>query len=210
MTYQLNPIVEAVAEPPVAEVHAWIRGRRFPADRPLLDVAQAVPSYPPAPELRDHLAQRVGEDDTSTYTEIVGLGSSAISDIGSAYAQNHRRLASYYEAVDAGGLPVERGIALDQEDQLRRYVITELMCNGRLRAAEVAERFGIDMTEHFAPEIAELGSPGGLIETGFVRMSGTNIEATPLGRPFIRNVAMAFDTRLRSATPGEQVFSRTV
>ncbi len=74
MTYQLNPIVEAVAEPPVAEVHDWIRGRDFPADKPLLDVAQAVPSYPPAPELQAHLARRVGEDGTSTYTAIVGLG----------------------------------------------------------------------------------------------------------------------------------------
>ena len=36
------------------------------------------------------------------------------------------------------------------------------------------------------------------------------VEATPLGRPFIRNVAMVFDTRLQTAEAGEQVFSRTV
>ncbi len=147
---------------------------------------------------------------TKRGTEIVGLGSSAISDIGLAYAQNHRRLASYYEAVDAGGLPVERGIALDEEDRLRRFVITELMCNGRLRAADVADRFGVDMIEHFAPEIAELASPGGLIETGFVRATDTDIEATPLGRPFIRNVAMVFDARLPAAAADRPVFSRTV
>jgi oxygen-independent coproporphyrinogen-3 oxidase len=147
---------------------------------------------------------------TKRGAEIVGLGSSAISDIGAAYAQNHRRLASYYEVVDAGGLPVERGIALDQEDQLRRFVITELMCNGRIRAEEVARRFGVDLAEHFASELAELGSPGGLIETGFVQVQGADIEATPLGRPFIRNVAMVFDTRLQTAEAGEQVFSRTV
>lgn len=147
---------------------------------------------------------------TKRGVEIVGLGSSAISDIGAAYAQNHRRLASYYEAVDAGELPVERGIALDREDRLRRYVITELMCNGRIRAEEVAGRFGVDTAEHFAAELAELGSPGGLIETGFVQVHGADIEATPLGRPFIRNVAMVFDTRLRAAETGERVFSRTV
>ncbi len=147
---------------------------------------------------------------TKRGTEIVGLGSSAISDIGSAYAQNHRRLASYYEAVDAGGLPVERGVALTSEDQLRRFVITELMCNGRLDASDVMARFGVDLASHFAVEIAELTAPGGLIDTGFVRLSGTDIEATPLGRPFIRNVAMVFDTRLRAAPTGEKTFSRTV
>jgi oxygen-independent coproporphyrinogen III oxidase len=147
---------------------------------------------------------------TKRGTEIVGLGTSAISDIGSAYAQNHRRLASYYAAVDAGELPVERGVALDPEDRLRRFVITELMCNGRVRAVELTERFGVDMAEHFAAEIAELDSPGGLIETGFVAMDDAGIEATALGRPFIRNVAMVFDTRLRAAATGEQTYSRTV
>ncbi len=147
---------------------------------------------------------------TKRGTEIVGLGSSAISDLSSAYAQNHRRTASYYQAVDAGELPVERGIALDPEDQLRRYVITELMCNGRLQAKDVAERFGIDVAEHFTGELAELASPGGLIDTGFVEVSNTGIEATPLGRPFIRNVAMVFDTRLGATPTDKQVFSRTV
>jgi len=147
---------------------------------------------------------------TKRGTEIVGLGSSAISDIGAAYAQNHRRLASYYEAVDAGELPVERGVALSSEDQLRRFVITELMCNGRLQAGELMERFGIDLASHFETEISELESPGGLIDTGFVEMNGADIEATDLGRPFIRNVAMVFDTRLRAAPTGEKTFSRTV
>jgi oxygen-independent coproporphyrinogen-3 oxidase len=146
---------------------------------------------------------------TKRGTEIVGLGSSAISDVADAYAQNHRRLASYYEAVDAGEMPVERGVALDPEDRLRRFVITELMCNGRLRASEVAERFGIDVPTHFAPEFETLGSPDGLVEAGMVQVTGGDIEATALGRPFIRNVAMVFDTRL-SASRGEQVFSRTV
>jgi oxygen-independent coproporphyrinogen-3 oxidase len=147
---------------------------------------------------------------TKRGTEIIGLGSSAISDVAASYAQNHRRLASYQQAVDAGELPTERGIALDGEDQLRRYVITELMCNGRLRADEVASRFGIAMDQHFAAELAELHAPGGLVEAGFVRTEGSDIEATTVGRAFIRNVAMIFDARLAAATSGGQVFSRTV
>ncbi len=146
---------------------------------------------------------------TKRGTEIIGLGTSAISDVADAYAQNHRRLASYYEAVDGGGLAVERGVALDPEDRLRRFVITELMCNGRLRSNEVTDRFGVDMVAHFGPELEALQAPGGLVEAGMVRTDGGDIEATAMGRPFIRNVAMVFDARLGTSR-GEQVFSRTV
>ena len=147
---------------------------------------------------------------TKRDTDIVGLGTSAISDIGASYAQNHRRLASYFGAVDAGELPTERGIALDLDDRLRRHVITELMCNGRLVAQEVTDRFGIAVVDDFAAELAELQAPGGLVEAGFVEIDGGNINATPIGRTFIRNVAMVFDARLRKNAPGDQVFSRTV
>ncbi len=147
---------------------------------------------------------------TKRGTEIVGLGTSAISDVGAGYAQNHRRLASYFAAVDAGGLPTERGIALDGDDRLRRHVITELMCNGRLLAHEVADRFEVIVEEHFADELAELHAPGGLVEAGFVVIDGSDIEATPVGRMFIRNVAMVFDARLRAGGTGGPAFSRTV
>ncbi len=147
---------------------------------------------------------------TKRGSEIIGLGTSAISDVAGSYAQNHRRLASYYRAVDDGEIPVERGIELGAEDRLRRYVITELMCNGRLRANEVADRFAITVEDHFAAEFAELNGPDGLVDTGFVRIEGSDIEATEFGRPFIRNVAMVFDAKLGAATAGDRVFSRTV
>jgi aspartate/methionine/tyrosine aminotransferase len=72
MTYRLNPLVERVAAAPIAEAQSWIRGRSFPADRPLLDCAQAVPSYPPAEELTRHLADAVRRPATALYTDILG------------------------------------------------------------------------------------------------------------------------------------------
>ena len=69
----VNPLVASVAEPPIAEAQSWIAGRSFPADRPLLDLAQAVPGYPPAEPLRDHLAEIVRRPETSRYTDILGL-----------------------------------------------------------------------------------------------------------------------------------------
>ncbi|HEX6101568.1 MAG TPA: aminotransferase [Alphaproteobacteria bacterium] len=72
MAYRLNPLVESVAAAPIAEAQSWIRGRRFPADRPLLDCAQAVPSYPPAEALMRHLAAAVQRPETAFYTDILG------------------------------------------------------------------------------------------------------------------------------------------
>lgn len=73
MTYRTNPFVLGVTEPPIAEAQAWIEGCSFPPERPLLNMAQAVPSYPPAEPLRVHLARAVRRADASLYTEILGL-----------------------------------------------------------------------------------------------------------------------------------------
>jgi len=73
MRYPTNPAWEAVAAPAIAETRAWIAGRSFPRDKPLIDVAQAVPGYPPPKLLTDHLARLVADDSSHRYTEIEGL-----------------------------------------------------------------------------------------------------------------------------------------
>ncbi|MDH3231035.1 MAG: aminotransferase [Alphaproteobacteria bacterium] len=102
MPIPLNPLVAAVAEPPIAEAHAWIAGRSFPADRPLLDLAQAVPSYPPAESLRDHLAEIVRRPETSLYTDILGLPAlraALAAHISEAYAAD---IAAAHVGITAG------------------------------------------------------------------------------------------------------------
>jgi aspartate/methionine/tyrosine aminotransferase len=73
MTYRLNSAVTGIEEPPIAEAHGWIEGVEFPAERPLIDLAQAAPGYPPAEALRTHLAEAVMRPDASRYTDIEGL-----------------------------------------------------------------------------------------------------------------------------------------
>ena len=73
MSYRTNARLAAVAEPPIAEAHGWIAGRRFPAEKPLIDVAQAVPGYPPPAALTRHLAEIATVPQTSRYTEIEGI-----------------------------------------------------------------------------------------------------------------------------------------
>ena len=73
MTYRLNPLLRAVAEPPIAEAQGWLRGRVFPPEKPLIDVAQAVPGYPPPDALTAHLAAAIGRPEMARYTEIEGI-----------------------------------------------------------------------------------------------------------------------------------------
>jgi aspartate/methionine/tyrosine aminotransferase len=62
-----------VAPPPIPEAHSWIAGRSFPSSKPLIDVAQAVPGYPPPKSLTDHLASVIGEAASARYTDVPGL-----------------------------------------------------------------------------------------------------------------------------------------
>ncbi len=147
---------------------------------------------------------------TKRDTEVVALGTSGISDVNGAYAQNHRRLASYYQEVDEGRLPTERGYSLDRDDRLRRYVITELMCNGVVDLAAAASRFEVPDPEVFAAEIENLSGPGGLVEEGMVTIEDSTVRATELGMLFVRRLASVFDVHTGRHSENSQVFSKTI
>ena len=72
IAYRLNPALRSVIPPPIAAISRLAAGRAFPADKPLLDLAQAVPAYPPADALTDHLATAVRQPEMARYTPIVG------------------------------------------------------------------------------------------------------------------------------------------
>jgi oxygen-independent coproporphyrinogen-3 oxidase len=140
--------------------------------------------------------------------DMVGVGVSAIGDVDGAFAQNTKKLSTYYADLDAGRFPVERGFVLDADDRIRRYVITKLMCNFRLVWREVDQRFGIEADRYFADERRALIE--GPIAHGFVRLDDAQIEVLPVGRLFVRNICMIFDRHLRERTGGAPVFSRTI
>jgi aspartate/methionine/tyrosine aminotransferase len=71
--YRVNQLLAGVAEPAIAEAQGWIAGRTFPKDKPLIDVCQAVPGYPPPAALTEHLSRLVTEPASSRYTDICGL-----------------------------------------------------------------------------------------------------------------------------------------
>ena len=102
MSYATNPLLGAVAPPPVAEVYGWIDGREFPDDKPLLDVSQAVPGYPPDEALTGHLAGLVSDPATSLYTDIHG-----VTPLRTALAVHTAAL--YNGAIEPGEVAITAG-----------------------------------------------------------------------------------------------------
>lgn len=82
-----NPLLAGVEAPPIAEAQSWVRDRGFPAERPLIDLAQAVPAHPPAPELVAHLRASLADPQIARYTAILG-----IDPLREALAERTRRL----------------------------------------------------------------------------------------------------------------------
>lgn len=145
-------------------------------------------------------------------TDLVGLGVSAIGNVQGAFVQNTKKLPEYYNAVAEKRFPIDRGYELSKDDEIRRYVITELMCNFRLEIAAVEERFGIRFDDYFASELEALtrGDQSPMAD-GLVAVQPDRIDVLPVGRMFARNVCMIFDTYLAARSNGPKpVFSRTV
>jgi oxygen-independent coproporphyrinogen III oxidase len=144
-------------------------------------------------------------------TDMLGLGITAIGDVQGAFVQNARKLPDYYAAIEAGRLPVERGIALDRDDLIRRDVITRLMCNFHLDVREIERAHDIVFTDYFAESLVSLAGPDSPVAHDLLTMSPQALDVTARGRLFIRNVCMAFDRYLPAhASAARPSFSRTV
>ena len=141
--------------------------------------------------------------------DVLGIGISAIGDVRGAYVQNEKKLSTYEERVRAGQLPVMRGVARTADDEIRRTVIHELMCNFRVDTSDISRRFGIDFATYFADDLALLVASE---RDGLVAIGDADIKATPVGELFVRNLAMCFDRYQREKHDADSrpVFSRTV
>ena len=134
---------------------------------------------------------------THASCDLIGLGVSAIGAVGNSYSQNGKHLSGYYQALDQGRLPIDRGIALSMDDQVRREVIQHVMCDGALVKSDIESRYALEFDRYFAREIAALKSLG---TDGLITDDGAVIRVTPRGRALLRNIAMVFDAYLRPAS----------
>ncbi len=130
---------------------------------------------------------------------LIGLGTSAISDAWTAFAQNEKTVEDYQNRVEAGELPFFRGHLLNDEDAIIRKHILDLMCHFHTTWSE--------SNSILADAIIRL-SP--MIEDNLVEVTANSIQVTKLGEPFVRNVCMALDARLWANRPTSKLFSQVV
>jgi oxygen-independent coproporphyrinogen-3 oxidase len=135
--------------------------------------------------------------------DLLGFGVSAISHSGRTWAQNHRELSHYHDAVRRGRVPVFRGHVLTPDHRIRAAVIDSLLCSDNVRKDAIEQSFSIDFDDYFRSELMRLEEfeLDGLI-TGRTERA---LDVTPAGRVFVRTIARVFDT-----FPGSAIASKAV
>ncbi|MBK6570321.1 oxygen-independent coproporphyrinogen III oxidase [Candidatus Aalborgicola defluviihabitans] len=134
---------------------------------------------------------------TRAECDLIGFGVSAISKVGNSYSQAVRTVSAYYQHLDAGELPIEKGFELSQDDVLRRDIIMTLMCSAPVEVDGVNRKYGIDFNTYFAPELQRLLP---YEEAGLITITPDAIRVTPKGRLFVRASGMVFDKFLGQPT----------
>lgn len=132
---------------------------------------------------------------TDTAAAIIGFGPSAIGDLPGGYVQNTIDVRAWREAVAEGRLATIRGVAVDDDDRLRRAVIERLMCDHGVDVAAVAASMGRD-PEVLAGAMALIDP---LEERGIVLRDGWRLLVPVEMTPDIQRVAACFDAYLNPA-----------
>ncbi len=140
-------------------------------------------------------------------SELYGAGVSAISGLTRHYAQNQRKLAHYYEAIEQGILPTMRGYSLTDDDVLRRDVINSILCRGSVHYREIENCYDIEFSHYFKDALEQLD---GFEADQLLNQVPDGFVLTPLGRIFSRNIAMLFDAHLPKTAPEKPTFSKTL
>jgi oxygen-independent coproporphyrinogen III oxidase len=139
---------------------------------------------------------------TRQVSPLIGLGVSSISDSWDAFTQNEKKLEDYVARVEQGEIPVFRGHKLTKEDRVLRRHILNLMTRFET-SWETAELY-VPYLETVNDKLAEMR------RDCLVKLENRRCEITAEGRPFLRNICMAFDARLVRKVPTTQIFSRTI
>ena len=140
---------------------------------------------------------------TASKTQVmIGLGASSISDSWYSFAQNEKKLEDYYARLEQDEIPVVKGHVLSQEDLIIRQHILNLMCAFETSWADPAMYF---------PEISDvLQRLQEMQNDHLLVIEQERMLITEQGKPFVRNICMAFDLHLKRRKPETQIFSMTI
>ena len=140
---------------------------------------------------------------TSSKTDVlIGLGVSSISDSWNTFAQNTKDFKEYEDLIHQGKIPVVKGHILNNEDLIIRKVILDLMCQFKTNLNFIPL--------NYFEEFKILENLKEFIQDGLVEIKDTDLHILEKGKPFIRNICMVFDFKLKRNKPSTQLFSMTI
>jgi oxygen-independent coproporphyrinogen-3 oxidase len=142
-----------------------------------------------------------------TTGQVYGFGSSSISQLWGAYAQNFKDFPKYIELIEKNGYAIERGYKLKRDEQITRSVVNSIMCNGLLNFEEIAAQFNTTTSEIKDILQFDISKFSNLISDGLIEIDNSGIKVHENGHLFERNIAMAVDPELKK---GENTYSRTI
>ena len=142
----------------------------------------------------------MGYTDTNTKA-LIGLGVSAISDIGVAYAQNYKELESYYQSIEKDEIPVIKGYFMDESDLVFKQYILDSICRG---TTTFKDDFRDLLNEYSIPLLLEME------KDGLLNYADDKIEITKAGFHFVRNICKAFDIKWLTDLTNQGRFSKAV
>jgi oxygen-independent coproporphyrinogen-3 oxidase len=137
------------------------------------------------------------------HATLLAFGASAIGRLPQGLVQNETAELAWRKAVSAGAPPTARGLAFTDEDGFRGEIIERLMCDFAVDLAAVRARHDRP-AEALAEATARLRDA---IDHGVIQLAGERLTVTELGRPFVRQVAAAFDAYI---SPGASRHSSAV
>lgn len=139
---------------------------------------------------------------------LLGFGASSISSLPGAFAQNEKEPNLYKELIEAGKIPVVRGLKRSADDRLRGELIEQILCKGEIDFSSFEAEFGIDPRSDF-PECFERLNE--MISDGLLTLDENSLKLSELGRFFARNVASVFDAHLEKHRElSKRVFSQAL
>jgi len=131
---------------------------------------------------------------TDRADSLIGFGASSIGAMPQGYVQNSADFRGYARAIEDGGLATVRGVAVSDDDRLRRAIIERLMCDLRVDLDAVSAGFAPELRD-FAGELAALRD---YADDGLVTIDGATVTVTEPGRTWLRAVCAVFDRYLQT------------
>jgi len=139
--------------------------------------------------------------------DLIGVGLTSIGEGVDSYNQNFKTMQEYEASIDNKKLPFERGVVLSEDDQIRQYVIMELMSNFKLDIKRFEKLFSIKFHEYFADAVEELKV---FVDEDLLSINDEFIVCSETGTLLIRNIAMPFDAYMKRHALNKKTFSKTV